>query len=1044
MSRARARLLQLLPAFALGCASLPPRGPGAGGQVDVLLAATTDVHGRLLGWDYDAAAPDTDRGLARLATVVDSLRAVAPGRVVLVDAGDLLQGNALTFVAARRDSLLPSPVIAAMNVMRYDAATIGNHEFNYGLAHLDRARAQAEFPFLAANARRVDGGAQFAAMRIVARAGVRIALIGVTTPGSMVWDRDHLRDRVVVDDIVAALPARVAAARDAGADAVVVIAHAGLDGPSSYDTTGTGLATENPMSRVLHEVPGIDVLVIGHTHRELADTTINGALVVQPRHWAGSLAVVRMRFRPAGATRQQLVSARGTVVPAAGHAEQRAVARAVQRAHEAAVRHSARVIGSTAETWRADSARLRDTPIIDLIQAVQLRASGAQLSSASAFSTAAELPAGPITVSDVARLYPYENTLRTLRITGTALRAYLEHSARYFVVVEDSTTGALRAAADPSIPGYSYDIVAGVDYTIDLARPAGSRITALTFEGRDVAPTDTFTLAVNNYRASGAGGYDMLRDAPVVERGTTEIRQLLIEDVRRRGTLQPDDVFTRNWRLMPPRRTLRVIAINDFHGALVKLPDGASGNRGGAAEMAALIHAAERECRPLCVPLLLHGGDLFQGTPASNFAFGQPVVRILDALGFAAGALGNHEFDWGQDTLRARLRELDSPVLGANVTYADGRDVPWIPDDTILTLGGVRVGIVGIADPATPRTTMPKHVWDLRFAEPAPVVRARAHSLRARGAKKVIVVAHLGGFCDRVNPDDCNGDVIELARELGGGVVDGIVSGHTHSWVNTVVNGVPVVQARSGGRAIGVMDIPLEYPPAISARIAWRPEVRPVVSDSITPDPAIAAIVHEAVEAVADRVNEVIVQNAQPLLRTGDQYALGNLIADAQRVAGRGDLAVMNNGGIRADLRAGTVRWGDLYTVQPFANRLVAVTVRGDALRRYLEGLVDGRSVRFHVSGLTIEYDSAAPPMARLRRVTMADGARLDDQRRYRIVMTDFLATGGDGVELGQGATVEELNMVDLDALVTYLHALPAGRLVMTEAVRAPRIRAVP
>ncbi len=601
MSPVRTRLLLLLPALVLGCASLPGRGAGgAGGRVDVLLVATTDVHGRVRGWDYDAAAPDPDRGLTRLATAVDSLRAVAPGRVVLVDAGDMLQGNALTFVAARHDSLLPNPVIAAMNAMRYDVATVGNHEFNYGLGHLDRARAQAGFPLLAANARRTDGGAQFAAMRIVARAGVRIALIGVTTPGSMIWDRDHLRDRVVVDDIVTTLPARVAAAREAGADAVVVIAHAGLDGGSSYDTAGTGVASENPMSRVAREVPGIDVLVIGHSHREVADSTIDGVRVVQPRNWAGSLAVVRLSFEPTGPTRQRLVATRADVVRATGHDEQRTVVRAVQRAHEAAVRHSATVIGSTAVSWRADSARLRDTPIIDLIQQVQLRASGAQLSSASAFSTSAALSPGPITIGEVARLYPYENTLRVVRLTGDALRAYLEHSARYFIVEQDSARGALRMRPDPRIPGYSYDIVAGVDYEIDLARPAGSRITSLLFEGRAVTPADTFTLAVNNYRASGAGGYDMLRDAPVLHAGTTEIRELLIEEVRRRGELRPGEVFSRNWRLIPPRRTLRVVAVNDFHGGLVKLPDGNAGNRGGAAEMAALIRAAEDECRPGC------------------------------------------------------------------------------------------------------------------------------------------------------------------------------------------------------------------------------------------------------------------------------------------------------------------------------------------------------------------------------------------------------------------------------------------------------------
>jgi 5'-nucleotidase len=228
----------------------------------------------------------------------------------------------------------------------------------------------------------------------------------------------------------------------------------------------------------------------------------------------------------------------------------------------------------------------------------------------------------------------------------------------------------------------------------------------------------------------------------------------------------------------------------------------------------------------------------------------------------------------------------------------------------------------------------------------------------------------------------------------------------------------------------------------MSARVAHRPEVRSVTSDSITPDPEVAALVREAVDAVASRVGATVVEVAERLPREGNQYALGNLIADAQRAAGRGDLAVMNNGGIRAELRAGTARWGDLHEVQPFENRLVVVTVRGDALRRYLEGLVDGASVRYHISGATVDYDPSAPPMSRLRRITFANGAPLDDRRRYRIVMTDFLASGGDGVSLSRDATIEELNRIDLDVLVEYLRAMPDSRLLLTDALKAPRIRA--
>jgi 5'-nucleotidase len=336
--------------------------------------------------------------------------------------------------------------------------------------------------------------------------------------------------------------------------------------------------------------------------------------------------------------------------------------------------------------------------------------------------------------------------------------------------------------------------------------------------------------------------------------------------------------------------------------------------------------------------------------------------------------------------------------------------------------------------------TMAKHVADLRFAAPAPVVRERAAALRARGADVVLLVAHLGGFCERTAPDDCRGEIFTLARALGPGVVDAIVSGHTHSEVRAIAGGTPVVQARVSGRAVGVIDLPLGAPDVPPV----RPEVRAVISDSVTPDPAVAAIVANALAKVESRIAEVVTTTDVAWPRTGDQYALGHLIADAQRAAGRGDISVMNNGGIRVDLRAGPVRWGDLFEVQPFANRLMAVNVTGASLRRYLEGLVVGSSPRWHISGATIDYDPAAPARQRIRRVVLADGAPLDDRRRYRVVLSDFLAGGGEGVSLASDAPLEDLGVTDLEAIIAWLRAMPAGRLVQSAALRAPRIRAVP
>ena len=529
--------------LSLACGPRPLRQAPV--SVDLIVAATTDVHGYVRGWDYFGNRPDTTRGLTRVATIIDSLRRVSPASPVVVDAGDMLQGTPLAYVAARVDTTMPHPVMLAMNAVQYDAAIVGNHEFNYGMPALERAMRQAAFPLLAANAFTPEGTPRFRPWAVSTRRGVKIAIVGATTPGSMVWDRDNLAGRVVVRDIVPSVRSAVREAREAGAAVVVVVAHSGVNEPSSYDTVATNLPSENAAARLAREVPEIDLIVYGHSHKEMADTVIGTTLLMQPKNWATSVAVAHLKVQRQNG-RWRVTAKRGEIVRAINHRESSQVLAATQQGHRAAVDYANAAVGSTPVTWRADSARVVDTPLIDFILEVERRAAGAQLASTAVFSVDATLAAGPITVARLAALYPYDNTLRAVRITGAQLRGYLEQSARYF---RQTPTGAVEI--DPGIPGFNYDVVAGVDYTIDLSKPIGERITTLDYEGRAVAPTDTFTMALNNYRQTGGGGFSMLRDAPVVHDRQLEIRQLLIDEVRRKGTIQPADYFHPNWRIVP-------------------------------------------------------------------------------------------------------------------------------------------------------------------------------------------------------------------------------------------------------------------------------------------------------------------------------------------------------------------------------------------------------------------------------------------------------------------------------------------------------------
>ncbi len=484
-------------------------------------------------------------------------------------------------------------------------------------------------------------------------------------------------------------------------------------------------------------------------------------------------------------------------------------------------------------------------------------------------------------------------------------------------------------------------------------------------------------------------------------------------------------------RSAPPR--LRVIGTNDFHGALEARRDARGVLRGGAAALAATIERAESECAPPdCQYILVDGGDEFQGTLASNLAFGRPISAIFNKLHYTAAALGNHEFDWGTDTLRARMRDEHYDVLASNVRFTDGRDVPWIRDDTLVARGPFTVGIIGFVTRSTETAAKASNIAGLRFDDPAPIIDSLAADLRTRGANTIIVVAHSGGFCDASGSGSCNGEIFDVASALKSRV-DLIVAGHSHSLINTVVNGVPIVEAYSHGSAIDVVDIPLDRTGGQVHR-----EVRNVFPDSIQPDAGIASDVSAAVSAVAARAGEHVATIAEDMPGT-DESPLGDLVADAMRAAGHADFGMMNHGGIRAALKKGPATYSDVFEVQPFGNVLYKITAKGADMRRYFDKAVAGRRPNAWLSGVHFTFDAARPAGSRITSVTLADGRPFDDAATYTIVINDFMLTGGSGLAFpGQPIASQSVDMTDLDALIAYLKAAPQP----VQAPRDERIRA--
>jgi 2',3'-cyclic-nucleotide 2'-phosphodiesterase (5'-nucleotidase family) len=552
------RLRSLVPVLliALSFAACRPEAPvrmatlAPGDTLRLAVMATTDLHGWVHPWDYYQDQEEPRYGLARVATLIDSVRQARP-YTLLVDAGDWLQGNPMAEYFARVDSITPYPLLAAAEALHFDAIILGNHEFNFGIENLQRRMDQTNVPFLAANVTRhgTDEPA-FTPYVLIDRGGITIGIVGLTTPGSAVWDRPRVEGRLDFGDGLRAAQRYVREAREAGADMIVVVGHSGLEGETSY--FGENLGPEHFMRDVANDVYGVDVVVAGHTHRTAAETTTGPdgrtVYIIQAGRWGSHLAVADLLIVADAETGVPRVTT-GTVdaLSVEGVSPSAAIVEMTATEHARVRAHMTQAIFETPDPWETADARRVPTPAIDLIHAAQIQATGAQLSAASAFTTSLTFGPGEVTLGHLTQLYPYENTLYMIEITGAQLRDYLEFTSQYYARSPE------RLEVNRSWPGFNYDMIHGVDYMLDVRRPVGERLTRLDFEGLPVAPADTFTMALNSYRALGGGGFSMIADAPVLAHIERPVRDLIAEYAAGRGVLRGNELPRSTWSLLPAR-----------------------------------------------------------------------------------------------------------------------------------------------------------------------------------------------------------------------------------------------------------------------------------------------------------------------------------------------------------------------------------------------------------------------------------------------------------------------------------------------------------
>jgi len=533
----------------LTLALFPVAGNGVvADRVHITVLGTTDLHGNIDAIDYYTNKPD-NRGLAKIATLIKRVRKEEPN-LVLIDSGDTIQGTPLESYHNRKNNQPPDPMMLVMNSLHYDSMTVGNHEYNFGLPVLEKARGEAKFPWLSANTYETGSNkTHYQPYLIKELGGVKIAILGLTTPGIPNWDNAPNYAGLEFREPVSEARKWVPVLRETEkADVVVIAMHMGVGEDLRTGEVSPGqVPHENDAVTIAKEVPGVDLIFMGHTHREVPSLYINGVLLTQANYWGRHLARADLYLQKENG-RWHVFAKSAHTIPVDDKVEpdQEAVKLAEPYDRETQAWLS-RTIGESAEELTAREGRFRDTPILDLIQLVQLEAGKADVSMVANFNLDARIKKGPVTVRDIAGLYVYENTLVVLEVTGQQLKDALEHSAKYFRAYVPGKAPA--DWVDERIPAFNFDIAEGVNYDLDISKQVGQRIQNLRFHGQPVNPDQKFRLATNNYRVNGGGGYTMYKSAPVVYRSSEEIRELIIDWVERHKTVPTR--ATNNWRIVP-------------------------------------------------------------------------------------------------------------------------------------------------------------------------------------------------------------------------------------------------------------------------------------------------------------------------------------------------------------------------------------------------------------------------------------------------------------------------------------------------------------
>lgn len=1024
-------------------------------QVKITILGTSDLHGRLYPYDYAIDAPDNKAGLAKIATLVKEVRAQNPN-TVLVDNGDTIQDN----MAELFNDDPVHPMILAQNRIGYDTWTPGNHEFNFGLDVLNRAIRGSRAAVISANIYRDNGQRFVNPYKIIERGGVRIAVIGMTTPHVPRWEAstpDNFKGLTFTDPV--AETGKVIAALKGKADVIIGVMHMGED--PEYNLEGSGVKA------VAAANPELTAIVAGHAHVDIPGDTINGVLIVEPKSYGNKVSRIDLTLvKEKGAW--QLQDRTSENIDISSYPPDPAILAEFKPYHEKALAEINTVIGKLSGDFLPGreilpgipTAMVQDTALVDLINQVQMDYTKADVSAAALFTSRSNLTQGDFRKKDVANIYMYTNTLIALKVTGKQLKNYMEWSAQYY---NQTKPGDLTVSFNPAIPGYNYDMFAGVNYDINVAAPVGKRIENLTFKGKPVTHDMTFTLAVNNYRFGNMvkDGYfnaaDKVYDSYEQLGDKGRIRDLIIDYVAKMGTIVPQ--VDNNWKLVgldsgnplkdevfakvrsgeitiptsadgrtPNTKSLNVyelcangslayriidiLHISDFHGALT-----ASGRNVGIANLVGEVKKL-KAVNPNT--LFVAGGDLFQGSAESNLLYGKSVAEALKEGGLLFSALGNHEFDWGIHRIPGWAADGGFEFLAANIyDKRTNQPVGYTTPYRIVSVDGLKIAFIGLSTPETAYKTLPDNIKDVEFKDPAAILPQYVAAVKEQGAALVIALTHLGADTDKTGA--LTGEAAALAGIDG---LDGILGGHSHLAINAKAGAIPFLMPYYNGRTIARLTFIVRRDSQKPAYVLATLDNLYNRPNTLTEDENAKAVYQKYMAQIGPILNEKIgVATVDLDHETKGPSLMGEWVCDIMRERSGAQIGIQNGGGLRTSLPKGDLTVGSMYGLMPFDNTLVTAKLTGAQVREAIENGLGNDKINFgQVSGVYVSYDLAKPFGQRIKDIVLEDGTPLKADQYYTVVANDFMFAGGDNYTvLQKGKDIKDLNVPIRDSIIDYV-----------------------